>query len=113
MLECAGDGALRREPGRGGDVLEVCVGGDGTAGGTSRLLEGDLDKRSTNEVGGFGGREGGREGGGYASLAGRYLSMFEDMFSRVATSSQEMTSRVLQSSSPWHLSNASQVRDAH
>jgi len=58
-LECAGDGALRREKGLGGDVLELWVGGDGTAGGTSRLLVGDFDVRSTIVGGGFGGREGG------------------------------------------------------
>lgn len=57
--ERAGDGALRRDAGRGGDVLDECVGGDGTAGGTSRFRDGDLDARSTAGAGGFGGRDGG------------------------------------------------------
>lgn len=58
-LDCAGDGALRRECGLGGDVLELSVGGEGTAGGTSRLLNGDFDDRSVAAGGGFGGRDGG------------------------------------------------------
>jgi hypothetical protein len=58
-LEAAGDGALLRESGRGGDVLEVCVGGEGTAGGTSRRLVGDLESRSTLAGMGLSGREGG------------------------------------------------------
>src|SRR4051812_11206106 len=57
-LAC-GDGALRLECGRGGDVRELCVGGEGTAGGTSRLRLGDLDGRSSRVGGGLGGREGG------------------------------------------------------
>src|SRR4051812_48604434 len=61
-LECAGDGALRRERGRGGEVLELYAGGDGTGGGTSRLRTGDLDERSAMGGGGFGGRAG-RDGG--------------------------------------------------
>lgn len=51
---CAGDGATRLDCGGKDDVREECVGGEGTAGGTSRRPEGDLDGR-----GGFGGREGG------------------------------------------------------
>lgn len=41
-----GDGALLREYGRGGDVRDECVGGDGTAGGISRRLVGDFEVRS-------------------------------------------------------------------
>lgn len=51
---CAGDGAPRLDCGGSEDVREEWAGGDGTAGGTSRCLDGDLDGR-----GGFGGREGG------------------------------------------------------
>ena len=57
-LECEGEGALLRECGRGGEVLELRVGGDGTAGGTSRLLDGDLERRSMAGRG-FGGKVGG------------------------------------------------------
>lgn len=39
-----GDATFLIESGRGGDVRVECEGGDGTAGGTSRLLAGDLDK---------------------------------------------------------------------
>lgn len=58
-LDREGEGALLRECGRGGDVLEECVGGEGTAGGTSRLLDGDFDKRSMAAGSGFGGSDGG------------------------------------------------------
>lgn len=51
---CAGDGAPRLDCGGRDVVREECVGGEGTAGGTSRRPEGDLDGR-----GGFGGSEGG------------------------------------------------------
>lgn len=51
---CAGDGATRLDCGGREEVRDECVGGDGTAGGTSRRPDGDLDGR-----GGFGGREGG------------------------------------------------------
>lgn len=76
--EWAGEGALRRDDwgldwadwGLGGDVRDVWVGGDGTAGGTSRLLiddEGDFDvegrsrsrSRSRSDRLVFGGRTGG------------------------------------------------------
>jgi len=56
-LDCAGDGALLRDCGRGGEVLELYVGGDGTAGGISRRRDGDFEVRSTG--GGFGGSDGG------------------------------------------------------
>lgn len=57
-LDCGGDdGAPLCDCGRGGEVLELWVGGDGTAGGTSRRRDGDLERRSTG--GGFGGRAGG------------------------------------------------------
>jgi len=52
----AGDATSLVESGRGGDVLVECEGGDGTAGGTSRLLVGDLDKRLSTGGGGFAGR---------------------------------------------------------
>ena len=54
-----GEGALRRECGRGGEVLDESVGGEGTAGGTSRLLGGDLGDRSMAVGSGFGGSDGG------------------------------------------------------
>lgn len=52
-----GDDAPRRDWGGREDVREECVGGEGTAGGTSRRLEGDLEGRA--ETTGFGGRDGG------------------------------------------------------
>ena len=48
---------LRCDNGLGGDVLDECVGGEGTAGGTSRRRVGDLESLSTG--GGLGGRDGG------------------------------------------------------
>lgn len=54
----AGDGTPRRDCGGSEDVREECVGGDGTAGGTSRRLDGDLDWREATTTG-FGGSEGG------------------------------------------------------
>lgn len=52
--DCSEADASRRDCGGSEDVREECVGGDGTAGGTSRRADGDLDGR-----GGFGGWEGG------------------------------------------------------
>lgn len=40
---CAGDGAPRLDCGGSEEVREECVGGEGTAGGTSRRPEGDLE----------------------------------------------------------------------
>jgi len=57
----AGDGALLRDNGRGGDVLELWDGGDGTAGGTSRLRVGDFEADAGMAAlgNGFAGRVGG------------------------------------------------------
>lgn len=51
---CAEADAPRRDWGGSEEVRDEWVGGDGTAGGTSRRPDGDLDGR-----GGFGGRDGG------------------------------------------------------
>lgn len=39
-----GEGALRRDCGLGGEVRDELVGGEGTGGGTSRLLDGDFEE---------------------------------------------------------------------
>lgn len=52
---CAGEGLPRRDCGGSDEVREEWVGGEGTAGGTSRRPDGDLEGRAT----GLGGREGG------------------------------------------------------
>jgi len=54
----AGEGAAFLETGRTGDLRDECVGGEGTAGGTSRRRVGDTEGRFCAELG-FGGSTGG------------------------------------------------------
>lgn len=43
-IDRAGDGALRRDCGLGGDVRDELVGGEGAGGGMSRRFDGDLEE---------------------------------------------------------------------
>ena len=49
----AGDGPFSGARGRGGEVLDECVGGEGTGGGTSRWRPGDRDWLFWGTAGGW------------------------------------------------------------